>query len=77
MEISQLEIAELGPAYACVVGLPEADPFRREASSRAIFDSDFSGPLVLPAKVEEVVEELGARGDDNAPPLRENPRRGL
>ena len=73
MEISFLKIAELGPAYACVVGLPEADPFRREASLRAICETDFSVASVLLAGIEETVEELGVRGDDDAPPLKENP----
>ena len=56
-----------------MVGLPEADPFRREASLRAICETDFSVPSVLLAEIEEAVEELGARGDDDAPPLKENP----
>ena len=68
MEISLLEIAELGPAYACVVGLPEADPFRREAPLRTTFENEFSVHSVLLAEIEDAVEELRARGDDVAPP---------
>ena len=68
MEISFLKIAELGPAYACVVGLPEADPFRREAPLRTTFENEFSVRSVLLAEIEDAVEELRARGDDVAPP---------
>ena len=59
-----------------MVGLPEADPFRREAPLRTTFENEFSVHSVLLAEIEDAVEELGAGGVDLTPPLKENPLGG-